>query len=124
MSFSPEWEQTYKNNAHLSIWPWSDLVSFVMRYARPTGPKFRVLEPARLPLEPVKPRKILVVLGGFVVGLLLGTSAVYLLDLSNTSIRSLDEARTVLEFPIFGSIPPIDPEELMIQESLRRAGSV
>ena len=88
------------------------------------GPKFRVLEPARLPLEPVKPRKILVVLGGFVAGLLIGAAVVWLLELSNTSIRTLDEARNLLEFPIFGSIPPINPEELMIQESLRRVGSV
>ena len=88
------------------------------------GPKFRILEPARLPLEPVKPRKILVVLGGFVVGLLIGAAVVYLLELSNTSIRTIDEARSLLEFPVFGSIPPINPEELMIQESLRRVGSV
>ena len=88
------------------------------------GPKFRILEPARLPLEPVKPRKILVVLGGFVVGLLLGAGVVYILDMSNTSIRNLDEARNVLEFPVLGSIPPIHPEDLMVQESLRRAGSV
>ena len=88
------------------------------------GPKFKILEPARLPLEPVKPRRILIVLGGFVVGLLMGAAAIYLLDLSNTSIRNLDEARTLLEFPILGSIPPINPEELMVQESLRRVGSV
>lgn len=88
------------------------------------GPRFRILEPARLPLEPVKPRKILVILGGFVVGLLLGAGAVYLLDLSNTSIRTLDEARNILEFPVLGSIPPIHPEDLLIQESLRRSGSV
>ncbi len=43
MTFSPEWEKTYKSNSHLSIWPWSDLVSFVMRYSRPT-PDFKVLE--------------------------------------------------------------------------------
>ncbi len=28
----------------ISRWPWSDLVTYVMRYARPTGPEFRVLE--------------------------------------------------------------------------------
>jgi len=84
------------------------------------GPKFRILEPARLPLEPVKPRVPLVILGGLVVGLILGISVVYLLDLSNTSIRNLDEARIILDFPIFGSIPPINPEELIIQENLGR----
>ncbi len=88
------------------------------------GPRFRILEPARLPLQPVKPNKILVVLGGFLVGMLVGGVVVYLLDLSNTSIRTVDEARNILSFPIFGSIPPINPEELLIQESLRRTGSV
>ena len=28
----------------MSVWPWTDLISFVMRYSRPTGPSFRVLE--------------------------------------------------------------------------------
>ena len=41
MGFSDEWDSQYATIAHLSI---SDLVSYVMRYARPTGPDFRVLE--------------------------------------------------------------------------------
>jgi len=28
----------------MSIWPWSDLVSYVMRYSRPSSPGFKVLE--------------------------------------------------------------------------------
>jgi SAM-dependent methyltransferase len=44
MTFSKEWDERYRDNTHLSIWPWSDLVSYVMRYARPAGPDFRVLE--------------------------------------------------------------------------------
>jgi len=44
MGFSKEWEQRYKENTHMSIWPWSDLVSYVMRYARPDHEGYRVLE--------------------------------------------------------------------------------
>lgn len=44
MGFSNEWEQQYASSNHLSRWPWSDLVSYVMRYARPTGSDFKVLE--------------------------------------------------------------------------------
>ncbi len=44
MSFSNEWEERYRENTHLSVWPWSDLVSFVMRHARPDRKNFRVLE--------------------------------------------------------------------------------
>jgi SAM-dependent methyltransferase len=44
MAFSPEWEHVYRHGGHDSIWPWSDLVSYVMRYARPAQPGCRVLE--------------------------------------------------------------------------------
>ncbi len=44
MCFSTEWENIYKEQRHLSIWPWSDLVSYVMRYANPTEKKLNVLE--------------------------------------------------------------------------------
>ncbi|OLP15648.1 hypothetical protein BST81_25180 [Leptolyngbya sp. 'hensonii'] len=44
MNFSQDWDQRYRANTHLSIWPWSDLVSYVMRYARPQSSDFRVLE--------------------------------------------------------------------------------
>lgn len=44
MTFSPEWDERYRELTHMSVWPWSDLVSYVMRYACPTGPGFRVLE--------------------------------------------------------------------------------
>ena len=44
MSFSTEWERRYQENSHMSIWPWSDVVSYVMRHARPAGGNVRVLE--------------------------------------------------------------------------------
>lgn len=44
MSFSNEWERIYRDNGQLSVWPWSDLVSYVYRYARPASKEFRVLE--------------------------------------------------------------------------------
>lgn len=43
-AFSPEWEHVYRGGGHNSTWPWSDLVSYVMRYARPEHPGCRVLE--------------------------------------------------------------------------------
>jgi SAM-dependent methyltransferase len=35
MGFSQEWEQRYAENTHMSIWPWSDLVSLVHRHCKP-----------------------------------------------------------------------------------------
>ena len=46
MNFSNEWENLFSDPSsnQISRWPWSDLVTYVMRYARPTGSDFRVLE--------------------------------------------------------------------------------
>ena len=35
MSFSTEWEERYSANTHLSVWPWSDIVSLVHRHCKP-----------------------------------------------------------------------------------------
>ena len=83
------------------------------------GTKFKILEPARLPLEPVKPNKPLFMIGGIFIGLALGVVLVYLIDNSDTSIRNADEARNLLEMPILGAISPIRPEELLLGERLK-----
>lgn len=44
MGFSKEWDGIYRSNAQINEWPFSDLVSYVMRYARPSGKGNRVLE--------------------------------------------------------------------------------
>lgn len=45
MSFSKEWEKCYSQNLQQSVWPWSDLVSYVIRYAKPVCDKsYKVLE--------------------------------------------------------------------------------
>lgn len=44
MTFSGEWDARYAENTHMSVWPWSDVVSYVMRYARPSSSDYRVLE--------------------------------------------------------------------------------
>ncbi len=43
MSFSNEWDDRYQENTHMSIWPWSDLVSLVMRHISKKE-SFKVLE--------------------------------------------------------------------------------
>lgn len=46
--FSCEWDRCYSDNAQMSVWPWSDVVSLVHRYCGPlisaTGSVSQVLE--------------------------------------------------------------------------------
>lgn len=44
MSFSSEWDVRYSENTHLSVWPWSDLVSYFHRYVKPYSASSKVLE--------------------------------------------------------------------------------
>jgi SAM-dependent methyltransferase len=44
VAFSTHWEQIYRQGKQNSVWPWTDLVSYVMRYARPEQRPYRVLE--------------------------------------------------------------------------------
>ena len=43
MSFSSEWNDRYQENTNMSIWPWSDLISAVMKN-KPKNENFKVLE--------------------------------------------------------------------------------
>jgi hypothetical protein len=44
MTFSSDWNNIYLQNHQLSIWPWSDLVGYVNRYAMPLPKNAKVLE--------------------------------------------------------------------------------
>jgi SAM-dependent methyltransferase len=44
MSFSTEWDERYRENTHLSVWPWSDVVSLVKRHCKHLDVDRRVLE--------------------------------------------------------------------------------
>ena len=45
MAFSrDEWEHLYASGRHDIRWPWSNVISYVHRFAKPTGPQFRILE--------------------------------------------------------------------------------
>lgn len=45
MAFDPNWETRYVENTHMSIWPWSDVVSLVHQHLKPSiSTDLRVLE--------------------------------------------------------------------------------
>lgn len=44
MSFSKEWEDTYRAGGHNSVWPWSEVVSFVKRFTKDATHPLSVVE--------------------------------------------------------------------------------
>jgi hypothetical protein len=44
MAFSTQWDEVYRSASNLAVWPWSDLVSYMHRYAQPFTAATKVLE--------------------------------------------------------------------------------
>ncbi len=75
------------------------------------GTRYTVLDPPRLPLKPVSPNKPLIVFIGVFLGTAAGIGLVLLMEFTDHSILSIDEAKEFLEYPILGGISKILTEE-------------
>lgn len=74
------------------------------------GTRFRVVNAARLPIEPIKPNKRVIAMLGLIIGSMLGFGAVFLGEYTDHSFRSLEDAEAFLEIPSLGSISKIITE--------------
>ena len=74
---------------------------------REKGSTFRIVDPATLPLYPVKPDRIKMVLLGLALGLFLGAAVVVGLDYLANPFKRLEEVTEVLHLPVLAAIPSI-----------------
>lgn len=72
--------------------------------------KFRVIEPALLPLTHIKPNKLKFNLIGLFLGAMTGFGLVYLLEFMIPSFKSEEELRSAFGYPVLGSIAKIVTE--------------
>jgi uncharacterized protein involved in exopolysaccharide biosynthesis len=71
------------------------------------GVKFKVIEPARLPLKPISPNLWLFFWGGLGGGLFLGVCAAFTAEYLDQSFLAADDVQTALAVPVIGSISTI-----------------
>jgi len=71
------------------------------------GTRYTVLDPARLPLRPVKPKKWLVLMMGLFLGTCAGGGLVFAAEMFDHSFLGVDEAKKFLERPILGAVSKI-----------------
>ena len=67
----------------------------------------RVIDPARVPKQPIKPRKMLNFILGFIVGCSLGIGLALFLDVVDTTIKTAEEVEQYTGLPVLASIPRI-----------------
>jgi len=84
------------------------------------GTKFKVLEPARLPLKPVKPNLAKLGLFGWLLGIVVGAAAVFMAEYLDQSFQSTEELQAALAVPMLGSISTILTEQDLEDRRQRR----
>ncbi len=85
------------------------------------GTRYTILDPARLPLKPAKPNKMVTLFLGLFLGMGAGVGLVFLVEMFDHSFLGVDEAKNFLELPIFGAISKIVTEADLNAQKLRNA---
>jgi len=65
----------------------------------------RIVERAVMPRIPIKPKKKMNLLIGFVIGIGLGVGAAMMINSTDTKIRTLDDVERFIKYPVVGTIP-------------------
>ncbi|MBK7142877.1 MAG: hypothetical protein IPH75_12435 [bacterium] len=70
--------------------------------------KYRVVEPAKLAIDPVEPNRIKILLMGLALGLVIGGAATILVELLDTSFKKVADVEEFLGLPVLGIAPKIE----------------
>ena len=70
--------------------------------------KYRVVEPAKLPLEPFKPDRRKIALMGVFLGLIVGVGAAVIAELLDNSLKKIEEVEEYIGLPVLGITPKAD----------------
>jgi polysaccharide chain length determinant protein (PEP-CTERM system associated) len=77
---------------------------------RNVGEQFRVLDPALVPQRPFSPDRLKLNAVGIFLGLLIGVGIVAALEFMDTTLKSEEDIRTILELPVIATIPVFAPK--------------
>lgn len=75
---------------------------------RQIGENFRVLDPARVPVKPIGPKRLQITGVGFAAGLALAIGIAVLFEYKDASFRSETDVLGVLSLPVLASIPYVE----------------
>ncbi|MEA1981699.1 MAG: Wzz/FepE/Etk N-terminal domain-containing protein [candidate division Zixibacteria bacterium] len=70
--------------------------------------KYKVIEPAKVPLEPFWPDKNKIGILGFIMGLVIGGSSVLLKEILDSTFKKTEDVEASLGLPVIAVIPKID----------------
>ncbi|WP_425075361.1 GumC family protein [Psychroserpens sp. S379A] len=80
-----------------------------------SSPNAKIVDKAYTTMNPVSPKKMVVYLAAFILGLALPIGLIYTKDLLNTTIESKADLEKVVSIPYLGDIPKSNKKNLMIK---------
>ena len=75
------------------------------------GERFTLIDPASLPEKAVKPKRLIIIVIGFILGLGAGMGTAALQEFSDKSARSSEDMAKFFHFPVLAEIPQINTWE-------------
>ncbi len=79
-----------------------------------------VIEEAEKPAAPVKPRKLLNIVLGLIIGLFGGIGMAFFIEYLDNTIKTADDVETKIGVPVLGTIPLLEAKEENITEMIIR----
>ncbi len=87
---------------------------------RNQGETLELLDPASLPAAPVKPKRLMIVGGGMIFGLVLGFVLAGAREAKDSCLKNLKDVRAYTQLTILGSVPLLE-NDLVVQRRKRLA---
>ncbi|MEA1928950.1 MAG: GNVR domain-containing protein, partial [Candidatus Auribacterota bacterium] len=85
------------------------------------GTKFRILDNAEVPIKPYKPKRNLIVIAGFFLGIVMGGGLIVLAETTDHSFEEANQLREFLPVPMLGATSQIlTPEEKSFLNAKKR----
>ncbi len=78
--------------------------------SRQIGEQFRMIEPARVPEQPISPNRLVINAAGVAAGLLFGLVLAALLEVRDVSLKNEDDILAVLELPVLALVPVVQTD--------------
>jgi polysaccharide chain length determinant protein (PEP-CTERM system associated) len=89
--------------------------------AQGMGPSFEIKDPPRIPSRPYSPNRVKIAAVSVVLGLASAFALILLLCFLDQSVRSVDEARQVLQMPVLGMVQRIvTPSQVALRKARKR----
>jgi uncharacterized protein involved in exopolysaccharide biosynthesis len=92
--------------------------------ASKSGTRYTIIDPARLPLTPSKPNKIVMILLGISLGAAIGAGFVFASEFMDQSFLDIEDAKDTLELPVLGGISRITTQEEIDKEKYNKKRSI